>query len=430
MDKYIGNKKKIVDGIEEFLVSKNIAEGIILDVFSGTTNVGQYFKQRGYSIISNDINEFSYILGKAYLENNEFPKFSKLIAELRKHGFVENTIEMEDSKRNIKRKITAEKIYSQGYYERIGYDQGTEPLIIVLQYLNQIDIDKLSKQEKLFFDYYTVNGSKSEYKSARGTSGFRNYFSETNSKRLGKMLETIKKWKNSELIEEMELCILLACILEEVTLNANVNGTFHDFNRSKLYPNAEIQLYLKPIILNIVRESFSCWIFREDANELYRNVEFKKIQNKIEVLYVDPPYNFRQYSAYYHMLNFIAMYHTIPDVLKYAEGFQFVRGQNMNNNFSSRYCYKQEFVIALGELVDRLKAKNVVISYYDENNHWNHGKEVISYEGREAILQILKENKEFKDVDDEPYIMHRQNYQSQSGAHKKKIEELIFYARR
>lgn len=78
MDKYIGNKKVIVDGIESFLKKKRIKNGMFIDAFSGTTNVSQYFKQRGYSIICNDINEFSYALGKVYVENNSFPNFKML----------------------------------------------------------------------------------------------------------------------------------------------------------------------------------------------------------------------------------------------------------------------------------------------------------------------------------------------------------------
>ena len=74
MDKYIGNKKVIVDGIEAFLKKKRIKKGMFIDVFAGTTNVSQYFKQKGYGIICNDINEFSYIFGKVYIENNSFPQ--------------------------------------------------------------------------------------------------------------------------------------------------------------------------------------------------------------------------------------------------------------------------------------------------------------------------------------------------------------------
>lgn len=430
MDKYIGNKKVIVDGIKEFLEQKGILDGLIIDVFAGTTNVSQYFKQRGFDVISNDINEFSYVLGKAYLENNEFPSFEKLINESEFSSFVVSKEDLNKDKLYIQRKIEADKIFEEGYYQKINFDQSIEPLLKVLQYLNRISLENLSEEEALFFDYYTVWGSKSTYKSARGTIGKRNYFSEENAKKLGKSLCLIKKWASSDLITDLEKYILLACIIEEVTLNANVNGTFHDFNRSKLYPNAEAKLYFKPIMLNIFDEEKKYIVFREDANELYKKNEFQNIDISESVLYIDPPYNFRQYSAYYHMLNFIAKYCDIDDLLEYAAEFKFVRGQNMDDNFNSRYCYKDKFVSALTELIDDTKSRHVLISYYDENNHWSHGKKEASFEGRDAIINILKNVEEFSYYDKAPSTIKRKNYQSQSGGHKKMIDELLFYARR
>lgn len=430
MDKYIGNKKVIVDGIEAFLRKKKIKNGIFIDVFSGTTNVSQYFKQKGYSIICNDINDFSYVFGKAYVENNTFPEFKNLIESKEFKGFSLNQEECKKSIDYIRRKIESDKLFEKSYYINTKYEEGIIPLIKVLQFLNDIDIESLSDIEKLFFEYYCIEGSKSDYISSRGTKGKRNYFTADNAKKLGKILATVKRWKDDGLINDMECYILLTCIIEEVTLNANVNGTFHDFNRKKLYPNAEARLVLKPIMLNIVEFPAAYFVFKSDANTLKDDNLFGSLDISSSVLYIDPPYNFRQYSAYYHMINFIAKYCEISDVLSYAEGFEYVRGQNMSDNFNSQYCYKDSFIPALKELILGIKSKHVVISYYDENNHWNHGKDEISMEGRDSIVNIFKEIGEFEKYDKSPSIIERQNYQSQSGGHKKMVDELLFYARR
>lgn len=433
MDKYIGNKKNILNGIEEFLKSKGVEAGVLIDAFSGTTNVGQVFKQRGFSVVSNDVNDFSYILGKVYIENNTFPRFSAILEQIEGGGFHFDTNEIERWKTYIKKKVQGEKTFADTYYDDVDFENGIMPLLKVLQYLNQLPVGDLSEEERLFFDYYTVTGGKSTYKSARGTEGKRNYFTADNAKKVGKILAVIKQWKLSEFVNENEFYVLLCCLIEEVTLNANVNGTFHDFNRNKLYPNAEAPLVLKPIMLNIYggggREYLIC---KEDANELYKDEKLTRLFQGQEdtVLYIDPPYNFRQYSAYYHMLNFIARYHEMEDVLAYAKGFKYVRGQNMQDNFNSKYCYKDEFIPAMKDLIANIKSKHVLISYYDENNHWNHGKETVSYEGREELLGIFAENNEFAAYDERPYIIPRVNYQSRSGEHKKQIEELLFYARR
>lgn len=430
MDKYIGNKKVIVDGIEVFLKKKKIKKGMFIDIFAGTTNVSQYFKQKGYSIICNDINDFSYVFGKVYIENNTFPKFERLLSSDEFTGVDINENDYDRNLDYIKRKIEGDKIFGTSYYEKVNFENGIKPLIEVIQYLNNVDISKLNKVESLFYDYYCIEGDKAEYVSSRGTTGKRNYFLPENAKKLGKILSVIKNWRNKELINEMECYILLVCVIEEVTLNANVNGTFHDFNRKKLYPNAEAKLVLKPIMLNIVDVPAEYYVFKCDANKIKDDAKFSQIDISDSILYIDPPYNFRQYSAYYHMINFIAKYCEIDDVLTYAKGFKYVRGQNMTDNFNSQYCYKDSFIPALESLILGIKSKHVVISYYDENNHWNHGKEKISMEGRKSIVGIFKSIGEFEKYDKQPYTIERKNYQSQSGGRKKMVDELLFYARR
>lgn len=430
MDKYIGNKKVIVDGIEAFLKKKKIKKRMFIDIFAGTTNVSQYFKQKGYSIICNDINDFSYVFGKVYVENNTFPKFERLLSSDEFIGFDINENDYDRNLEYIKRKIEGDKLFGTSYYEKVNFETGIKPLIQVIQYLNNVDISRLNEVESLFYDYYCIEGDKAEYVSSRGTTGKRNYFLPENAKKLGKILSVIKNWRNKELINEMECYILQVCVIEEVTLNANVNGTFHDFNRKKLYPNAEAKLVLKPIMLNIVDVSAEYYVFKCDANKIKDDARFSQIDISDSILYIDPPYNFRQYSAYYHMINFIARYCEIDDVLAYAKGFKYVRGQNMTDNFNSQYCYKDSFIPALESLILGIKSKHVVISYYDENNHWNHGKEKISMEGRKNIVGIFKSIGEFEKYDKQPYTIERKNYQSQSGGCKKMVDELLFYARR
>lgn len=431
MEKYIGNKKSIVEGIDGFLNRKGINNGVIIDAFSGTTNVGQYFKQRGYSIVSNDINEFSYVLGKAYIENNIFPQFTMVRELIKNSGFYYNDEQILDATKACCRKIKNDKVYAADYVDRVGYIDNILPLIQVLQYLNSLETTNINEEELLFYDYYTEEGRYSEYISSRGTRGRRNYFEPENAKRLGVIMNKLRTWKREGLIEEMEFYILLTSVIEEVTLNANVNGTFHDFNRKKLYPNASQKFELKAPILNIYQgEGLEYHVFNEDSNRLHENLDFMRILGNQAILYIDPPYNFRQYSAYYHLLNFLAKYHEIDDVLEYAKDFRYVRGQNMADNFNSDYCYKDKFAEAMEDLIIGIPSHCVVISYYDENNHWNHGETEISMEGRKAIVGIFEKHGALFEYDTEPYMIPRTNYQSQSGGHKKQIDELVFFARR
>lgn len=430
MDKYIGNKKSILIEIERFMKSKGIHHGIVLDVFSGTTNVSQYFKQKGYSIICNDASSMSYVLGKAYVENNEFPSYERVLEYINAENYVYDMKELNSDIEYVKKKINNDVLFDDTYWDKINFATGIEPLARVLQYLNHLPIDDMSSEENAIFDYYCEGGAMSSYTSVRGLKGKRNYFTEENAKLLGKIIIKMRSWHDMGLLSENEGYVLLAALIEEVTLNANVNGTFHDFNRTKLYPNALTPLHLKPIMLNIYESEQLYSVYVGDANRLFENVHLTNEELEKTILYIDPPYNFRQYGAYYHFLNFLADIYEIDTLCEYLAEIKYVRGQNMNNNFVSKYCYKNKFIPAMTELINSILCKYILISYYDENNHWNHGKDSISLEGRTAIKNMLHSGRNVTSVDDVPFVIQRKNYQSQSGGRKKKIDELVFYGER
>jgi len=89
--KYIGSKKKILPYID-CLIS-NLKINIVIDCFAGSTRVSQFFKNKNYNVISNDISELSYVLNYCYLliqKNKEY--YQNIINKLNKingfHGFM------------------------------------------------------------------------------------------------------------------------------------------------------------------------------------------------------------------------------------------------------------------------------------------------------------------------------------------------------
>lgn len=434
MDKYLGNKKSIVENIEQLMIKKKIRAGIFFDAFTGTTNVAQYFKQRGFDIITSDSNSFSKVLSDAYIVNNTFPKFEKLI------GKIDCSLETEKSLLIIEemidktaQKIISDKIFQMDYLQVSDFVREIRPLAKVIHYLNCLSIEKPSEEQLFFYNYYSIYGENSIYTSQRGTKGKRNYFSKENAIKLGVILRQITDWFNDGLIKNNELNILLTSVIEEVTLVANVAGTFHDFNREKLYPNALNSMKLRIPLLNISNRNGNYYSFKGDTNLLYKLEEYNTIvneNNEIEILYIDPPYNFRQYSDYYHLLNFIAEYPWIPNLKIYGERLEYVRGQNMQHSFKSQYCYKDSFQDSLTELISNTLCKHVIISYYDENNHWSHGKKKVSYDGRDSVIAALENSIGIDYFEKEPYSVKRLNYQSRKGENKKNIDELFFYGRK
>lgn len=99
---YIGSKLSLLEFLEESInkvvnPEKNGADkncDTFCDLFAGTGIVGSYFKKKGYKIIANDIQYYSYVLNRHYIGNHKELFFSKLLKEI----FELKNIEIKDRK--------------------------------------------------------------------------------------------------------------------------------------------------------------------------------------------------------------------------------------------------------------------------------------------------------------------------------------------
>jgi len=76
------------------------------------------------------------------------------------------------------------------------------------------------------------------------------------------------------------------------------------------------------------------------------------------IVYLDPPYNARQYSSNYHPLNFIAKYD--KNILPYGK-----TGLIKNSN-KSNYSVKKNVLDTFTDLINDLDAKFILVSYNNE----------------------------------------------------------------
>jgi len=72
---YIGSKFSLLNFIDDVFQKEVSDLGLkinnVTDIFAGTSAVGRNFKKRGYQVIGNDLQYYSYVLGKHYIENND-----------------------------------------------------------------------------------------------------------------------------------------------------------------------------------------------------------------------------------------------------------------------------------------------------------------------------------------------------------------------
>lgn len=418
MDKYLGNKRGLLDAIDAVVQRHCGPVATICDMFAGTTNVGRYFRRHGMNVLSNDINRFSYVLGRCYLGTSEYPTFQRLprriTATADRNGQLRRLFGVAVRRDN-------DTMFPAQEEQVVWKSQA--PLVGVLTYLNDLR-GKAQPRRRYVVDYYTAFGRMSRFHSVRGSTGLRNYFSEPNAVHLDAILETVRAWWQDGLLTDNELSLLMTSILEEVVITANVNGTFHDFNRRRLWPNALQQFVLKVPLVHASDPStvLAC----DDALRICQAMPAH------DVLYLDPPYNFRQYTAYYHFLNFIAAYPFLDDLAAYLSDLEHVRGQNMRDDFGSEFCARDRFIEALARLIDGCNSKYVVMSYYSGRNHWNHWAETPepTDEGRNHLWALFSNDILFSSTEMVPVLAIRKNYQSRIGERKTDVNEHLFVAKR
>lgn len=82
---YIGSKKSLLPFLEFYILKMvNNISITLIDLFAGTVVVGQHLKNISYNVLSNDIQYYSYVLNKNYIENNFILNFIGLENELTK----------------------------------------------------------------------------------------------------------------------------------------------------------------------------------------------------------------------------------------------------------------------------------------------------------------------------------------------------------
>ncbi len=302
--RYIGNKENIIDKIYQFLLANGVVGESFFDFFSGTTNVARFYKSLGYTIFSSDIMYLSYCLQKAYIENNDEPKFEKLIPIV------------SQSKMNNTLFVT--------------------PLDLVVDYL-----DKIPDVRGFIYDNYTPEGTKNLPQP-------RMYFSTENGLRIDAIRQQIEKWKDDGLLTDSEYYILLTCLIETVSFYANVAGVYAAFYK-KWDPRAMKRLEMRTI--KICSNNKTNCVYNCNSLDLAEKID-------VDILYLDPPYNNRQYLPNYHLLETIARYD--------RPAISGVTGMRQYNGQKSSFCNVKTALHDLDLVARKARYKYFVLSYNSE----------------------------------------------------------------
>ena len=415
IQRYLGNKNSIADHILREVGRFCQPGDIVCDIFSGTISMSMALKRSGYRVVSNDISIFSYHYANCYLRNNTIPAFDLGLLGINGADYENIAQEVIEKKKD---EVGFSFLRNQQLYELY------KNLIIVLVYLERIETTDIAKEFQAHYIYntYTEKGENSYFRSLRGTEGHRRFFTPDNGKRIDNILNKIREWNDNQLLSEVQYSLLISILCESIEKISNTQGTYHDFQRELYDERALHDLTLRiPPFDDVISTQNEHIIGRaQDSLRFIKEVPDHRL------LYLDPPYNFRQYTSYYFMLNLICNYCTIKNLNKYFKNVKFVRGQNMDDDFDSTFCKSDKFIESLRQLISDARTQYVIMSYYDGRNHENKGTRRKD-NGIAAIIELFRSDI-FKAGSFEQLAFERTNYQSFQGHTADKCNEYLFIA--
>lgn len=183
--------------------------------------------------------------------------------------------------------------------------------------------------------------------SENGVAG-RLYFSMQNGKKIDQIRSNIEYLYQQKKIDDSQYYFCLASLLESADKVANTASVYGAYLK-KLKRTADMPLKLTPALFD--ESDCLVEVYNEDCNKLILQPHIKG-----DVLYLDPPYNARQYGANYHLLNTIAKY----------DYFEPKGKTGLRNYTRSQYCQRNSVFYALDELVKNANFKYIFMSYNNE----------------------------------------------------------------
>ncbi|WP_143320093.1 DNA adenine methylase [Clostridium sp. HBUAS56010] len=295
-----------------------------------------------YQVCSNDLLYFSYVLQRATVENDSMPEFPLLLEKL-------------------------------GIEDPVEYLGGRE----------KKDLEELPKERRFFQNTYAPEGG-------------RMYLNDENALRIDFARCSVEDWKAAGLLNDDEYYYLVACIVEGIPFVSNTSGTYGAFHKTwERRSYKRYQLYRLPVTHN--GKDNRC--FNLNGADMLKQVEG-------DILYIDPPYNARQYLSNYHVLETAARY-DYPQV-------RGVTGQRMGESQRSEFCMKGKVVGAFAQLLENARFSHIILSYSTDG--------LMTVEEIEETMKAYGKPETFQ-IYEIPY----RRYKSRQVKETERLKELLFY---
>lgn len=279
---YIGSKFSLLDFLHETIKKvtgyKDGDYYTFADLFAGTGVVGSFYRKKGCNILSNDIQYYSYVLNK---------------------HFVENEVDNVD--------------------------------LSLLDYFNSLN----GTEGFIYKNYCSGSGSG------------RNYFTDYNGKKCDAIRTELENLYRKNKINENTYFFYLGSLINSIDKYANTASVYGAFLKH-IKKSAAKDFVLEP--LSLINGPIGK-AYLGDINETIKSISG-------DVLYLDPPYNARQYCSNYHVLETIARYDN-PELSG-------MTGLRKSDNQKSEFCSKRTVKDAFERLIKNANFKYIFLSYNNE----------------------------------------------------------------
>ena len=200
------------------------------------------------------------------------------------------------------------------------------------------------------------------------------YFSRDDCAKIGYIREDIECLYENGSINKRERAILITSLLYAMDKIANTCGHYDAYRKGVVF-DKPLELYVP---LAEVHNTADNQCYNTDANELVKDIS-------ADLVYIDPPYNSRQYCDAYHLLENVARWEK-PEVFGVAKKMD-------RSTMKSKYCTRSA-TEAFEQLIKDINAKYILLSYNNmaaKGNDRSNAK-ISDYD----ILRILKQKGEVK----------------------------------
>lgn len=229
---------------------------------------------------------------------------------------------------------------------------------------------------ELIMNYNEMVVEKDNYMSEKFAD---TYFSLEDCRKIGYIRQDIEDRFASGDINTRERALLITSLLYAMDKIANTCGHYDAYRRGvKFEKHLELSVPQPNKKLN---KNNVC--YNMDTNNLVKDIE-------VDLVYIDPPYNSRQYCDAYHLLENIACWNK-PEVFGVARKMD-------RASLKSDYC-TQKATVAFEKLIDSINAKYILLSYNnmaEKGNERSNAKisddDIMSILEKKGTVKVFTEN--------------------------------------